>query len=468
MEWLTVLPPAAAIGVALLSRNVYLALGLAILISESLIAQFNVGLGLLGGIDRTVGVFSSAGNTRIILFCLIIGALIAYMQKSGGIAATVERLHRSGYAATPRRAGLISALSGVIIFVETNVSLLASGVLGRPLFDHLRLSRERLAYIIDSTCAPVSVLILFNGWGAYVAGLLAGNGVSDEFGVLFNTIALNFYAWFALLAVFATVVAGRTFGPLAQVERELLASYSEQGVGQGAEADAHRQERPELEDAPGRSIYMVAPMLLLIGGALGFMVWTGGGDITKGSGSQAILWAVTLATLAAAICFRYSGRGRGRIVDVGMQGMGELLPAVTVILLALVLGASLQALGTGAFITTAAASISVPFVIPALLFVVAGVTSFTTGTSWGTYGILIPVAIPMALGAELPLALVVAAVMGGGVFGDHCSPISDTTIIASLAAGCDHVDHVRTQLPYALLLGAISVAAYLLAGLIAV
>ena len=109
-----------------------------------------------------------------------------------------------------------------------------------------------------------------------------------------------------------------------------------------------------------------------------------------------------------------------------------------------------------------------PFVIPALLFVVAGVTSFTTGTSWGTYGILIPVAIPMALGAELPLALVVAAVMGGGVFGDHCSPISDTTIIASLAAGCDHVDHVRTQLPYALLLGAISVAAYLLAGLIAV
>jgi len=454
-----VLPPIAAIVVALWSRNVYLALGLAVLISESLIAQFNVGLGVLGGIDRTVAVFSSAGNTRIILFCLIIGALIAYMQKSGGIAATVERLHSSGYAATPRRAGLISAFSGVLIFVETNVSLLASGVLGRPLFDRLRLSRERLAYIIDSTCAPVSVLILFNGWGAYVAGLLANNGVSDEFGVLFNTIALNFYAWFALAAVFATVLMGRTFGSLAQVERELLAG--------GGAHKTRNQQRTDPDDAPGHSMYMVGPVLVLIVGALGFMVWTGGGDITKGSGSQAILWAVTLATFVAGVCYRHSGRGRGRIVDVGMQGMGELLPAVTVILLALVLGASLQALGTGQFITTAAASISVPFVIPALLFIVAGVTSFTTGTSWGTYGILIPVAIPMALGADLPLSLVVAAVMGGGVFGDHCSPISDTTIIASLAAGCDHVDHVRTQMPYALLIGVVSVVAYLLAGLLA-
>lgn len=455
------LPPFAAILVALWSRNVYLALGLAIVISESLIAQSNVGLGLLGSIDRTVGIFSSAGNTRIILFCLIIGALIAYMQKSGGITATVERLHRSGFASTPRRAGLISALSGVVIFVETNVSLLASGVLGRPLFDRLQLSRERLAYIIDSTCAPVSVLILFNGWGAYIAGLLASNGVTDEFSVLFKTIALNFYAWLALVAVFATVVEGRTFGPLARMERAVasLTQPEQQELVEGGLASTAVEA-----DAPSRATYMIVPVVLLIGGALGFMVWTGGGDITKGSGSQSILWAVVLATLAAALCFRHSGRGQGRVVDVGMQGMGELLPAVTVILLALVLGASLQALGTGEFITTAASNISVPFVIPALLFIVAGVTSFTTGTSWGTYGILIPVAVPMALGADLPLPLVVAAVMGGGVFGDHCSPISDTTIIASLAAGCDHVDHVRTQLPYALTIGAVSAAMYLLAG----
>lgn len=464
MEWLTVVPPVVAIVLAVWSRSVFLALGVAIFCSETLIAQLNPGLGLLGSIDRAVGVFGSDGNTRIILFCLIIGALIAYMQKSGGIAATVEALHRSGFAATPRRAGLISALSGVLLFVETNVSLLASGVLGRPLFDRLNLSRERLAYIIDSTCAPVSVLILFNGWGAYIAGLLASNGVNDEFAVLFQTVALNFYAWLALVAVFATVLLGRTWGALAQVESE---QHTTEEAGTAAVSPEATAQLDKLDDAPGRAVYMALPVTLLVGGSLAFMVWTGGGDITQGSGSQSILWALVLATLAALLCFMHSGRAQGKAVDVGMQGMGELLPAVIVIFLALALGASLKALGTGDFITSAAANISVPFVIPAILFIVAGVTSFTTGTSWGTYGILIPVAIPMALGADLPLSLVVAAVMGGGVFGDHCSPISDTTIIASLAAGCDHVDHVRTQLPYALGIGFLSVVLYLMAGLFA-
>ncbi len=464
MQWLTVLPPFLAIVVAVWTRNVYVALGLAILLSETLIAhaspEFSFGYGLLGSIDRTVGVFGSTGNVRIILFCLIIGALIAYMQKSGGIAATVEKLHRSGLASSPRRAGLISAISGVLIFVETNVSLLASGVLGRPLFDRLNVSRERLAYIIDSTCAPVSVLILLNGWGAYVAGLMANNGVSDEFGVLFQTIALNFYAWLALVAVFATVLVGRTFGPLARLELQRDAQIE-------AGLSSKQSQASELVETPSRAAYMGMPVFILIAGALGLMLWTGEGDITQGSGSQSILWAVVLATLAAGLCFVWSGRANGKTLDVGMQGMGELLPAVVVIVLALALGDSLRALGTSAFITQAAASISVPFVIPAVLFVVAGITSFTTGTSWGTYGILIPVAIPMALGAGLPLPLVVAAIMGGGVFGDHCSPISDTTIIASLAAGCDHVDHVRTQLPYALVIGAVSVVLYLAAGLLA-
>lgn len=193
MDWLTILPPVVAIIVAVWTKNVYWALGLAIWLSETLIAQFNPALGALGSIDQTVAVFGSPGNTRILMFCLIIGALIAFMQRSGGIAAMVERLHSTGLASTPRRAGLVSAISGVLIFVETNVSLLASGILGRPLFDRLKVSRERLAYIIDSTCAPISVLILFNGWGAYVAGLMANNGVEDEFSVLFQTVIFNFY-----------------------------------------------------------------------------------------------------------------------------------------------------------------------------------------------------------------------------------------------------------------------------------
>lgn len=457
MDWLTILPPLAAILIAVFTRNVYWALGLAIWLSETIVATFNPAMGVLNSIDRAVGIFSSAGNTRILLFCLIIGALIEYMRRSGGISAMVERLHSTGLASTPRRAGLVSAFSGVLIFVETNVSLLASGVLGRPLFDRLKVSRERLAYIIDSTCAPISVLILFNGWGAYIAGLMANNGVEDEFNVLFQTVALNFYPLITLVGVFATILIGRTFGPMGKADANWTPyANTHDGVPDG-----------QLDVAPSRAIYMGIPLLILIGGALGFMIWTGNGDITKGSGSQSILWAVILATAAAFIFLMLSGREKGKGIDIGFKGMGDLLPAVTVIFMALVLGDSLKALGTGLFITSMAEQIAYPFMIPAILFIVAGVTSFTTGTSWGTYGILVPIAIPMAIGAGLPLPLVIAAIMGGGVFGDHCSPISDTTIIASLAAGCDHMDHVRTQLPYALVAGLGTIAMYLAAGLMA-
>lgn len=455
MDWLTITPPIVAIVVAVWTRNVFWALGLAIWLSETLIAGFNPFLGALGSIDRAVGVFDSPYNTRVLMFCLIIGALIVYMQRSGGISAMVERLQNSGFASTPRRAGLVTAICGVLIFVETNISLLTTGILGRPLFDKLGLSRERLAYIIDSTCAPISVLILFNGWGAYLLGLLNESGVEGATGVLMGTIALNFYALITVAAVFATVLMNRTVGPMAAIESGAVKSVSVAAGGAFNEAPAE----------PSRAIYMALPLLIMIGGTIGFMLWTGNGDIREGSGSQAILWSVILATVVAFFCLAHSRRAKGELLDLGFKGMGDLLPAVTIIYLALVLGASLNAVGMREFIAGMASSFPAPWAIPAILFLAAGFTSFTAGTSWGTYAILVPVAVPLAIGAGIPMPLAIAAVMGGGVFGDHCSPISDTTIIASLASGCDHMEHVRTQLPYALGVGVVSTGLYLMAGL---
>ncbi len=457
MDWITITPPLLAIIVAVWTRNVFWALGIAIWLSETIIAGFNPFMGALGGIDRAVGVFDSSYNTRVLLFCLIIGALIVYMQRSGGISAMVERLQSSGFASTPRRAGLVTAICGVLILVETNISLLTTGILGRPLFYKLKVSRERLAYIIDSTCAPVSVLILFNGWGAYLLGLLNENGVEGATGVLMSTIALNFYAWITLAIVFMTVVSNRTFGALAAVESGVSQSSSRAASGPFNEA-------PE---PASKAIYMAIPLFIMIGGTIGFMLWTGDGDIRQGSGAQAILWSVILATAAAFICLAHSGRAKGELVNLGFKGMGDLLPAVTMIYLALVLGSSLNAVGMREFIASVASSFPAPWMIPAILFLAASLTSFTAGTSWGTYGIIIPIAVPLALGAGVPLPLAVAAVIGGGVFGDHCSPISDTTIIASLASGCDHMEHVRTQLPYALFGGVLATALYLAAGLAA-
>lgn len=452
MEWLSVLPPVAAIIIAIWTRNVYWALGLAILLSETLQAAFNPALGALLSIDRAAGVFADEGNTRILLFCLIIGALIAYLEKAGAFMAMVRWLTRSGVASGPKRAGGVTALSGVILFIETNISLLATGLLGKPLFDKVGLSRARLAYIIDSTCAPISVLILLNGWGAFILGLLAANGVEAPLGVMLGSIGLNFYAFLTLALVAFTILTNRSFGPMRAF-------------------DAAARQAVHSEDASphqsGALMTFILPMLILVGGAIGFMWWTGDGNILAGSGSKAILWSVILATAAAFLLAARSPELRGKLIDTGFEGMGKLLPAVAVIFLALALGNSLKALGTGAFLSSFAAGLPLPWLLPAALFLTACVTSFTTGTSWGTYGILVPVAIPLAAGAGIPLPLVLAAIMGGGVFGDHCSPISDTTIIASLASGCDHLDHVRTQLPYALFAGLGATGLYVAAGLLA-
>lgn len=437
-----------AILVALATRNVYAALGLALLASETLIAGFHPGLGALGAIDRAVGVFESPGNTRVLLFCLLIGALIAWMRDSGGVEALVRGLMKRGLASTPRRAALAPALAGTAIFVETNVSLLSSGVLGQRLFDAHGLSRERLAYIIDSTSAPISALILLNGWGAYALGLVEPYGFDSPIGVVAGTIPWNFYALLTLAGVYATVFTGRVFGPM---------KTAGQGAGVQAEADA--------PVAPTRAIYMWLPLAVMIAGALGFMAWTGGGNILAGSGSQSILWAVCLAmAVAAGLLALGKAFPKGGLQARGFAGIAEMVPVVTILFLSIALGDSLRVLGTGAFLSGVAAQFVSPIIVPAVLFAVAGVTAFMTGTSWGTYGIMIPIAMPLAAALGLPPSLVLAAVLGGGVFGDHCSPISDTTIIASLAAGCDHIDHVRTQMPYALVTGGLAVALYLIAG----
>ncbi|WP_300395329.1 Na+/H+ antiporter NhaC family protein [Henriciella sp.] len=451
-DWLTILPPVLALALALWTRNVYFALGGAIWLSETFIAAFNPAMGVLAGVERAVSVLGDAGNTRILLFCVIIGALIEYMRRSGGISGMVNWLVRSGAAGTRRRAGVVTALTGTLIFVETNISLLATGIMGRPLFDRLKMSRERLAYLIDSTSAPVSVLILLNGWGAYVLALIAGYGFDNPLEILIGTIPLNFYALLTLAGVFLTVATDRTIGPLKAREREVR------------EADT---VEPGEEAKPGHALDMGLPVAVLVLGALGFMVWTGGGNLLQGSGSKSILWAVCLATLVAALLLWRSGREeKGSLITTGFKGMGELLPAVTVIFMAIVLGASLKALGTGEVLGGLAAGFPLPWALPAIIFIIAGVASFTTGTSWGTYGILVPVAIPLAIGGGVPPSLALAAVLGGGVFGDHCSPISDTSIIASFAAECDHIEHVRTQLPYALIAGTSAVVLYLVAGLL--
>ena len=456
-DWLTLVPAVVAIAFVLWRKEVVVALILSIFASEWLLGMqggdFSPFSGFIQSIERTVAVFSDTGNARLLIFSSIIGALLAFMRYSGGVSATVQGMINSGLATNPRRAGLMTFFTGVVVFIESNLSVLTSGILSRGLFDRFKMSRERLAYIVDSTSAPICILILLNGWGAFVLGLLAPYEMQESpVNILVATIPLNFYALSTLAVVFYTVWTGKVFGPLATTE-------AAQSTAPITAADV----QPE----PGRARDMLVPLACLVLGMLGFMAWTGNGNLLEGSGSKSVLYATVLAVVVAyCMLIRQPRFGHRELMQEGFKGVAEILPLVAILLLSIALGASVKELGTGVFISGLVADYLPLFLVPVVIFIAGAFASFTTGTSWGTFALLVPIAMPIALNLDLPPALVLSAVLGGGVFGDHCSPVSDTTAVSSLAAGCDILDHVRTQLPYALFCGAITIIGYVIAGLL--
>jgi Na+/H+ antiporter NhaC len=454
MDWLSVIPPVVAIAVVLWRKEVIVSLVLAIFASELLqlaFAWYAPGTATINTVERIVGVFDSPDNARLLVFSLVIGALLAYIRVSGGVAAVVELLIGKGIARNQKQASLLASGVGIAVFVESNLSVLTAGILSRGIFDRHGLSRAKLAYIIDSTSAPVCILILLNAWGALVLVLIGQYDLgmtAPE--VLWSTVPLNFYALVTLVIVFWSSWTQRWFGPLAR---------SAPGVG----LDVHLEEHIE----PSKPRFMIVPLLVMVLGMIGFMLWTGDGSLANGSGSRSVLYATVLATLVAYFMMLASGRFTHiALVKSAMQGMGDLLPLVTIVLLALALGRSLGDLGTGAYIAGLVGGNLPDFLIPAMLFLAGALISFSTGTSWGTFAILIPLGMPLAVSLDLSPPLLLAAILGGGVFGDHCSPISDTTAVSAIASGCDLLEHVRTQLPYALVAGIIALLMYLVAGIV--
>jgi len=460
-EWLSLLPAVVAIAFVLWRKEVVAALILGVFTSEYLlgvqVGNYSLFEGFIQAIERVVAVFTDAGNSRILLFSMLIGAVLALMRFSGGVNTTVQKMVNSGLASSARRTGLMTFITGVIVFIESNLSVLTAGIVSRGLFDKFNMSRERLAYIVDSTSAPICILILLNGWGAFVLGIIAPYEMEQSaVSVLLATVPLNVYAISTLVVVFYTVWTGKVYGPLATTESVKKASLQQ-------------TKHSEIEIQGGRARDMLVPLAVIVFGMIGFMFWTGKGDLMAGSGSASVLYATIAALLVSFLMLvsqpRFSHR---QLVDEGFKGVAEILPLVAILLLSIALGASVKELGTGVFISSFVADYLPLFLVPAVVFIAGAFASFTTGTSWGTFALLVPIAMPIAINLNLPPSLVLAAVLGGGVFGDHCSPVSDTTAVSSLAAGCDILDHVKTQLPYALFCGAITIVAYIVMGLLAV
>lgn len=466
-SWLSVLPPILAIILAIRSRQVYISLFAGIFLGWTILSDWNPFKGFADSIEGLIKVFSDGDNTRVIIFCGLVGALITLTQRSGGVAGFVKTISKRGWVKTRRGAQLMSGLIGIMVFVETSISCLIVGSISRPIYDRMKISREKLAYICDSTCAPINLLIPLNAWGAFIIGLLSRESIPDPLGVMLSALVFNFYALVTVLMVFFLVFSGRDFGAMKKAENRA----QEEGKVLGDHA------RPVVSDEvigiktapgikPGAANMIIPVIIMIVMMPIGLLI-TGKGDITAGSGATSVLWAVLASILAAGILYRVKGLLKvDEITDLAVKGIGGMMPLMILMLLAFALGDVSRELKTGVYVARVAASFLSPTLIPITLFLASCFIAFSTGTSWGTFAIMIPLAVPLAGNLGLNLPFVVSAVLGGGLFGDHCSPISDTTLVASMASACDHIDHVRTQLPYALTAAFFAAILYLFGGII--
>jgi Na+/H+ antiporter NhaC len=457
--WVSVLPPLLAIILAIWSRQVYLSLAGGVWLGWTILVGWNPIVGLGMAIEETVAVLSDPGETKAILFTLVIGSLIATVEWSGGVRGFVRWLEARNWVQTGRGAQLLAWVIGVVIFIESNITVLVAGSVARPLVDRHGVSREKLAYIIDSTSAPICVLIPLNAWGAYNLGILQGLGVEDPLGVFIQAIALNFYAIAAVLLALVTILFGFDIGPMKKAEArtrngELLWPDSTPMIDEGILSP------PPNDRIPPEARNMVIPIAVMVAMMPVGLLITGDGSMIRGSGSTSVVWA-GLSGLAAAWLLLLPRRFTiHELMDVTLKGAGGLVPLALILFLALSLKDVTNEMGTGIYVAQVTSGLLPPGVFLPLIFLVASGIAFSTGTSWGTFAIMLPIAVPAASALGLPLAPFVAASLSGGIFGDHCSPISDTTIISSMAAATDHIDHVRTQLPYALIGGLVAVVAF--------
>jgi tetracycline resistance efflux pump len=479
----SLLPPVAAIVLAIRTKQVYISLGVGIWLGWMVISDWHPLIGSLATIEALVDVFDDAGNTRTIMFSALVGALIMFIQRSGGVQGFIfyleHKLLQQEEKNNRKAVQVIAAVVGILVFVESSISVLTVGALFRPVFDKMKISREKLAYIADSSSAPICILIPLNAWGAFVMGLLITQGYDQPFGIMIKSIAYNFYPILAIVLVFVLILTGRDFGPMRKAEKRVQKGHIMWPDARPMVADEITAIEPKEGITP-RARNMIIPLVTMVIMMPLMLIYTGWQDtgdssgiqqifnaIGNGSGSTSVLVSVIVAIFVSMILYATQRLFKlHEMVDLTMKGISGLMPLALLMLMAFAIVNVCRELETGLYIAEITRSWLSPGLVPFVVFLTSSFIAFSTGTSWGTFGIMIAIGIPMAQSLGANEIMVIAAVLGGGVFGDHSSPISDTTIIASMASASDHIDHVRTQLPYALFIGGITALIYLIAGIV--
>ncbi len=480
--WISILPPLLAILLALLFKRVVPALFLGVWVGAWAVAGLTLPAVWTGLLDSfavyVLEALSERDHAAIILFSLMIGGMVGVISKNGGTQGVVNAIVR--WARNPVRGQVSTALLGLAIFFDDYANTLVVGNTMRPVTDRLRISREKLAYIVDSTAAPVACIAFVTTWIGYQVGLI-GTAVRQIDGfdesayyVFLNSVPYAFYPILTLAFVFMIALSRRDFGPMYRAE--VRARTTGQVLGPDARVDDAAVGR-ELQPVPGkpqRIANAVLPVGVMIVAVLAGLYVTGEGDtlrdiIGTSDSYTSLMWASLLGVLTA-IVLSVGQRilTLDEAVEAWYAGLKSMLFAMIILLLAWALSSITDLLHTADYLISITGGALEPGLLPAIVFLLAAATAFATGSSWGTMGILMPLVLPLAWAVLKADGLhtqeeyyhiiysSVSVVLAGAVWGDHCSPISDTTILSSMASGCDHIDHVRTQLPYAFSVGAVA------------
>ncbi|WNS74848.1 Na+/H+ antiporter NhaC family protein [Bacillus sp. DTU_2020_1000418_1_SI_GHA_SEK_038] len=483
----SLIPPLLAIVMVIMTRRVLLSLGVGIVSAAFILGEFRITNTLAIIYDSVKGIFVADGklntwNVYIIMFLLILGMITAFISITGGSRAFGEWAMKR--VKTRAGAQIVGAVLGIIIFIDDYFNALAVGQISRPITDRQQVSRAKLAYLIDSTSAPVCVVSPVSSWGAYIITLigtiLTANHVTEysAFSAFLQMIPMNLYVWTTLAMVFIVALRNFEIGP--------MRIHEIRAVKEGLVYDPDKPLAGELKDdlptsTKGTVGDLLWPIITLILGTVGMMFWTGyeategtatiikifeNTDVSKSLMIGGLLGLFVTMAMFFRQAFVLKGVDGGILGKGLLSGMKSMLPAVYILLFAWTISDLIGRLETGLYMANIVENSNMNIaLLPFILFILAGIMAFSTGTSWGSFGILLPIAGHIAAATDINLLLpAMAAVLAGAVFGDHCSPISDTTILSSTGAGCNHIDHVMTQLPYALISAAISAVGYLILG----
>ncbi|WP_300359052.1 Na+/H+ antiporter NhaC family protein [Fusobacterium sp.] len=453
LGFISVIAPVVTIGLALITKNVFLSLLIGVFLGKFILSGYS----LINGVDKAlyslVDQFKSSSNTIVIFSIIMLGGLIKLIEDNGGVSGFVNYLtKKSGIIKTKRGANFFTWLVGVLVFTSGTVSCLVTGAVSRPLNDAMGVAPEKSAYIVHTTSTPVCVLLPLSGWGAFMIGLLQSSGVENAPEVLVRSIYLNFYCMIAVVGTFLLILLQKDFGPM----KEAVTNFK--GV------EAITNENVKIE---GKMSVLLVPLFIMIGTILTVLFTTGKGDMIRGDGYKAILWGIFLAIFAVVTILKiYKIRDIKDSLDIFFKGAGGTLPMATVLLFAFAMGGTVKELGTGLYLAEIFSKLLNPALLPTIIFIIACLISFTTGTSMGTMAVTMSLAIPMALKMNVDIALTASAVFGGSIFGDHSSPISDTSILSCSTTGCNIIKHVKTQMPYTLTFAVVTIALYLVLGFV--